>query len=403
MEKIKLLILGITMNAAGTEKSFLSFASCLDYEKYDVTLLLAEKAGPFLPLIPKEIKVIEMAEYGDMFTLNGGNAMKTIFRSMVKKNPAVLFDIFPFAVKIALHIGNHADLAMGMWCKLSKRFPDLDGEYDAAIAYWGDKTMFYMVDHVKAKKKIAWLHFDYMKPPRDDKLYKPAFEACDKVVTVSSPIRDSLSEHFPDLADKIVKMENITDPRLIWDMALKGDTFPDQHFTGKRILTVGRIADQKGYDMAVDALARLRDDGYNVRWYVLGAGDKADEEALKLRALEKNVADMFIMLGTTNNPYTYMRDCDIYAQPSRHEGKPIAVEEAKILYKTILVTDYLSAREQLDNGALGEICPITVDGIYEGMKKLLDSEFLRNCYSDRLTEIKFGNREEMNIFYSMLG
>ena len=401
-EKIKLLIVGITMEPAGTEKSFLSFASCLDYDKYEVTLLLARKSGLFLPMIPEQIRVIEMEDYADMFTLNGGNAMRVIWNSMVKKNPAVLFDILPFAAKIKLHIGNRADLAMGMWCKLEKRFPDLREEFDVALAYWGDKTMFYMIDHVRAKKKIAWLHFDYTKPQRDDKLYEPAFAACDRVVTVSRPIEESMKAHFPALADRIVCMENINDPRLIWDLALRGEAFPDTHFKGKRILTVGRIAEQKGYDMAVQVLARLRKEGYDVRWYIIGSGEPADEEALKLQAIDYNVADLLILLGNTTNPYTYMRDCDIYAQPSRHEGKPIAVEEAKILYKPILATEYLSAREQLSDGMLGEICEISVDGIYEGLKKMLDNPFLCECYSDRLTQMRQGNTDEMQVFERMV-
>lgn len=401
--KIKLLIIGITMQPAGTEKSFLSFASCLDYDKYDVTLLLAKKEGLFLSMIPEQIRVIEMEEYADMFTLHGGNAMRIIWNTMVKKNPAVLFDILPFAAKIALRIGNRADLTMGMWCRLEKRFPDLKEEFDIAVAYWGDKTMFYMIDHVRAKKKIAWLHFDYTKPMRDDALYAPAFAACDWTVTVSRPIEASMKAHFPQLADQIVCMENISDPRLIRDLALRGETFPDHHFTGKRILTVGRIAEQKGYDMAVQVLARLRADGYDVRWYIIGSGEREQEEALKLAAIDYNVADLLILLGNTTNPYTYMRDCDIYAQPSRHEGKPIAVEEAKILYKPILATDYLSAREQLGDGELGVICPISADGIYEGLKTLLDSPELCERYSDRLTEIRTGNTEEMHVFEELVG
>ena len=401
--KIKLLIIGITMQPAGTEKSFLSFASCLDYDKYDVTLLLAKKEGLFLSMIPEQIRVIEMEEYADMFTLHGGNAMRVIWNTMVKKNPAVLLDILPFAAKIALRIGNRADLTMGMWCRLEKRFPDLKEEFDIAVAYWGDKTMFYMIDHVRAKKKIAWLHFDYTKPMRDDTLYAPAFAACDWTVTVSRPIEASMKAHFPQLADQIVCMENISDPRLIRDLALRGETFPDHHFTGKRILTVGRIAEQKGYDMAVQVLARLRADGYDVRWYIIGSGEREQEEALKLAAIDYNVADLLILLGNTTNPYTYMRDCDIYAQPSRHEGKPIAVEEAKILYKPILATDYLSAREQLGDGELGVICPISADGIYEGLKQLLDSPELCERYSDRLTEIRTGNTEEMHVFEELVG
>ena len=218
------------------------------------------------------------------------------------------------------------------------------------------------------------------------------------VVAVIGCGRISDMAHFPALSDRIVCMENICDPRLIRDLALRGETFPDHHFTGRRILTVGRIAEQKGYDMAVEVLARLRREGYDIRWYIIGSGEQADEEALKLKAIDYNVADTLILLGNTTNPYTYMRDCDIYAQPSRHEGKPIAVEEAKILYKPILATEYLSAREQLSDGELGEICPISVDGIYEGLKKLLDNPFLCECYSDRLVTVPHGNTDEMHVF-----
>jgi len=402
-KKTKLLIIGITMYPAGTEKSFLSFASCLDYDKYDVTLLLAKKEGLFLPMVPPQIRVIEMTDYAEMFTLNGGNAMKVIWNTMVKKNPKLLFEILPFVLKMTVFPKKRSDYAMGMWCRLSRHFPDLDGEYDCAVAYWGDKTMFYMLDHVNAKKKIAWLHFDYTKPQRDDSLYLPAFSACDAVVTVSKPIEESLRAHFPQISNKIVCMENICDPKLIWDMAMKGESYPDLFFHGKRILTVGRIAAQKGYDMVVEVLAKLRANGYNdVRWYVVGGGDEADVDALQVMAVQYQVADMLILLGTTPNPYTYMRDCYIYAQPSRHEGKPIAVEEAKILYKTILTTNYLSAKEQLEDGLLGEICDISVEGIYQGVKKLLDHPSLCNAYADRLTERKFGNREEMEVFESLM-
>ena len=401
-KKIKLLVIGITMDPAGTEKSFLSFASCLDYDRFDVTLLLAKKDGLFLPMLPKEIHVVEMERYGELFTLNGGNAFSVIMKTMVKQNPAVLFDMLPYVLNIVFHKGRRSDQTMAMWCKLSERFPDFPGEFDAAVAYWGDKTMFYMLDHVKAKQKLAWLHFDYAQPPRDDTLYEPAFARCDKVVTVSGAIDDSLRKHFPALDEKIVKMENICDPKLIWNLALKGDTFPDRHFTGKRILTVGRIAEQKGYDMAVRVLSRLRKDGYDVRWYIIGTGTDADMTALKELAITENVADMLILLGTTPNPYTYIRDCDIYAQPSRHEGKPIAVEEAKILYKTILVTNYTAASEQMENGALGVITDISEDGIYEGMKRLLDDPELCERYSDTLTERHFGNRDEIRRFYEML-
>ena len=70
MSKIKTLVVGITMNCAGTEKSFLSFLSCLDFDRYDVTLLLAKREGLLLDQLPKEVKVILIEKYGDLFLLS---------------------------------------------------------------------------------------------------------------------------------------------------------------------------------------------------------------------------------------------------------------------------------------------------------------------------------------------
>ncbi len=404
MNKTKLLVVGIIMNCAGTEKSFLSFLSCLDFTRFDVTLLLAKREGLLLDQLPPEVKVVTMEEpFGDLFLLSGKNAVKTLVDCFVKKNPLTLFEIFPYFVGSLFSKGKkRASVATRMWIHFMRKMPDLKEEYDAAAAYWGDRTMFYLCDKVKAKKKLAWLHFDYANPPRDDDIYLPYFRRCDKVVTVSSLVDESLRKKLPEIADRCVKMENITNPRQIWDLALRGETFPDRHFTGRRILTIGRISEQKGLDLVVPVLKRLREENVDVRWYVLGDGDKAYKDKLAGMLVDAGVADMMLFLGTTTNPYPYLRDCDIYAQPSRHEGKPIAVEEAKIMYKPIMVCRYLSAPEQLEDGALGVICDISSDGIYEGIRKLLDSPALCDRLSETLHSRTFGNREEIEVFYRML-
>ena len=398
-----MLVVGITMNCAGSEKSFLSFLSCLDFSRFDVTLLLAKREGLLLDQIPKEVRVEVMEKYGDMFLLSGKNAVKTLTDCFVRENPLTLFEIFPYFVGSVFTKGEkRASIATKMWLHFMEKMPAVNEEYDVAVAYWGDRTMFYMCDKVKAKKKIAWLHFDYKNPPRDNDIYLPYFEKCDRVVTVSKAIDDSLRSELPQIADRCVMMENITNPRQIWDLALRGETFPDTHFTGRRILTIGRIGEQKGLDLVVPVLKKLREENYNVRWYVLGDGDKEYKDHLSEMLVNAGVADMMLFLGTTPNPYSYLRDCDIYAQPSRHEGKPISVEEAKIMFKPIMVCDYLSAREQLENGALGVICPISSEGIYDGIKKLLDSPALCDRFTETLAKRKFGNSGEIEKFYGML-
>lgn len=402
MKKTKMLVVGITMNCAGTEKSFLSFLSCLDFDRFDVTLLLAKREGLLLDQLPKEVKIEVMEKYGDMFLLSGKNAAKTLINCFVKENPFTLFEIFPYFVRTLLTKGEkRSSAATKMWLHFMKKMPDVKEEYDVAVAYWGDRTMFYMCDKVKAEKKIAWLHFDYANPRRDDSVYLDYFNKCDSIVTVSRLVDSSLRATLPQIADRTVMMENITNPRQIWDLAAVGETFADTDFTGKRVLTVGRISDQKGIDLAIPALKRLREDGIDLRWYVLGDGDEDYKKYIAGLLADNGVADMMIFLGTTQNPYGYVRDCDIYAQPSRHEGKPIAVEEAKILCRPILAAHYLSAPEQLEDGRLGVICDICSDAIYEGIKKLLSDEALCDRLSEALRAQEFGNPEEIEKFYKM--
>lgn len=400
-KKIKLLIIGIIMNCAGTEKSFLAFANNLDYSKYDVTLLLAKKEGKLIDKIPQQIKIKTMDQrYADLFLLSGANAAKTIWNCNIKHAPLTIFEILPYAVKMVINRSNRSGIATRLWCRMMSKMPELKEEYDVAAAYWGDRTMFYMCVKVKAKKKIAWLHFDYDNPPRDDKLYLSYFKKCDNIVTVSSRVNDALKNKLPQISDRCTVIENINDPITIDEMSKQGSSFDDD-YKGTRILTVARICDQKGQDMAVDALKRLINDGYNVRWYFLGGGDSTDIEALKKRAEENGISDKIVLLGTTDNPYPYIKDCGIFALTSRYEGKPITVEEAKMMCKPILATKYVSAAEQLDSGKFGVLCDINEESIYYGLKKLLDSSDLRDEIVSNLKNEDFGNKSEIEKFYNM--
>lgn len=399
--KKRVLIIGITMAAAGSEKSFLSFAlHAIDYSRYDVDLLLAKRDGDFLDRVPKEIRILDMGEMGELFLLDKKNAFPLIVKYGMYKNPFRIFSLLPYIVKkiVGGSSESAAFAAHRIWMNLMKTMPALEKQYDIALAYWGDRTMFYMVDKVKADQKIAWLHFDYGKPPRENVLYEKYFSACDRVITVSKEIENSLKKALPHIASKVLTVENIIDEKEILKLSEKSANFGDD-FSGIRIVTMGRICDQKGYDLAVPAIARLKKEGYPVKWYILGRGSAEEERELADLIDQYHARDAISILGIRKNPYPYIKKADIYMQPSRHEGKPISVEEAKILCKPILVTNYTSAREQLENGKFGMITEISEDGIYSGLKILLDDEGLRLQYSRILSEIK---KEKSEIFLENL-
>ncbi len=398
--KKKILFIGITMSAAGSEKSFLSFARhAIDYNKYEVDLLLAKKTGDFLSALPKEINVLEMGEAGEIFLINHENASKIIAKRYLLKNPLRAFYLMPHIIKrMTAKTSAEKDFASNrMWCELLKKMPPLAGKYDAALAYWGDHTMFYVCDKVKAKKKIAWLHFDYAEPPREDALYLHYFSQCDKIITVSKKIEDSLKKALPEIAEKIMTIENIIDAEEILHLAEAPCDFGDD-FEGIRLLTIGRICHQKGYDMAIPAIARLVSEGHNIKWYIIGDGEFADKEYLKRLIEEHHLEDRISFLGTKQNPYPYIKHAAIYLQPSRHEGKPIAVEEAKVLKKPIFVTNFSSAKEQLEGYFCGKIGEISENGIYEGLKMQLASY----PFTVKNHEIEHLSERDMSCKYRLL-
>lgn len=404
MGKQKLLFIGIIMNSGGTEKSFLSFVNCLDFDKYDVDLILAKKQGLFMPLIDKRVNVKFMPEFGELFLLSGKNAISNLFNTFIKKNPLTAFQIAPYFIKLILSPKQKVKTAIELFIKMMGKIAPVTEEYDAAVAYWGDRTMFYMIDKVpNAKKKINWMHFEYSESLIDDEIYLKYFKKCDKIVNVSTAVDDSLKAKFPEIADKCLVIENIQSPEFIRKLALEQDSFKDMnHFKGLRILTIGRIANQKGLDMIPEILAKLKRDKYNLRWYILGEGDETIKEQVVNLALKLGVAEMLIFLGTAVNPYPFMRDCDIYVQPSRFEGKPITVEEAKIMRCPIVCANYLSAREQLADGKFGRVAEMNPESLYQNIKELIDNPELRENFVQTLSRQNFGNESEINKFYKIL-
>ena len=315
-----------------------------------------------------------------------------IYNEYIKPKPFRILKLIPPLLKTAVSRGKKRTYEKNrLWLRMLSDMPEMKEKYDLAIAYWGDRTLFYMCDKVKADKKLAWLHFDYNSPPRENAIYEKYFSMCDKVITVSESIAESLKNALPSVKDKITVLENFTDREGIIEMSKVPVSLEGK---GVKLLTVGRIAPQKGCDLGLGALERLKKEGCVFSWYIIGSEYGEYAENLKKRIQSEGMGDCVHLLGTTDNPYKYMKAADIYFQPSRHEGKPIAVEEAKILCLPILVTRYMSADEQLDGGRLGVIVGINEDEIYEGLKKLICDFALRKKYSECLTDKYSANDAE---------
>ena len=192
-----------------------------------------------------------------------------------------------------------------------------------------------------------------------------------KIFIVSETAKDIFDNLFPQFKNKTEVFYNIVPPEQVIRLAARGDSFTD-NFDGKRILTVGRISEEKGQRVAIEALKLILDQGVDARWYFVGDGK--DKEYCKKLAENLNISDRIVFLGTQTNPYGFMRDCDIYMQPSRHEGFCITLAEALCFNNPIVATDFTGAKEQLEHRANGIVTGMSAEDIAKGLRKAITSE-----------------------------
>lgn len=159
----------------------------------------------------------------------------------------------------------------------------------------------------------------------------------------------------------------------------------DPQYTGElKFLTVGRASEEKGYDIAVQITAELKKRGLCFKWFIIGDG--RDLNKLRTMAKEYQVEQEIIFLGMRENPAPYVKSCDLYLQPSRHEGYPITIVEARSLQKVIIASDIPSMREQIRDGENGYLCPLDVMQFADKIQKVLADQEGRDAVRKKLRE-----------------
>lgn len=388
----KILFAVINMNIGGVEKALLNMLEEMPQDKYDVTVLMLEEYGGFLDYIPDwvNVKVLDCYEEIKRFVNDPPQyvAIDLFKNKQYIKSFKILF--YYILSKVINNMNYYYSYVL-------KEYSCMDEEFDIAIAYHGpmDFISYIVGKKIKAKKRIQWIHFDITSIPLNYKVTGNVFKYFDKIFVVSDKGKEKFIEIYPELKNKTSVFLNIISSNLIKKNAKEGIGFSDK-FDGIRILTVGRLCMEKGQDLIIPVLARLRSEGYNVRWYCVGDG--SEETKTKYKDLIKlyKVEDSFILLGADTNPYTYMNQCDIYVQPSRYEGYCITLAEARCLNKPIISTDFTGAREQINHGETGFIVKINEDELYKSVKELIENEELRSKFSINLRDLKINAMSKIN-------
>lgn len=221
-------------------------------------------------------------------------------------------------------------------------------KYDIAVAYAGpfDFLTAYVLYCVEAKQKVQWIHFDVSKIHFNTKMCRKLYPKFDRINVVSDEARRALIEKIPEIGPKTKTALNKISARQCQAMAEMGHGFEDG-YNGTRIVTVGRLAQEKGQDIIPEIAAMLKQNGAVFRWYLVGDGKL--RPVIEKECARYGVSEDVVILGTTPNPYQYLKQADLYVQTSVHEGFCITLAEAKVFGLPIISTDCAGAHEQLDD------------------------------------------------------
>jgi glycosyltransferase involved in cell wall biosynthesis len=395
----KVLIVMATLYMGGAEKSLISLLNTMDpqylaEQRINIYLLTADSKSGLMKLIPEFVNVIECPTSFRTFALSKSRALSY---SKIKLDVYIRKVMWSLSSKSTRSNLTKNEL---YWLSNKKFISNLPGEYDVCLAYMNGTSTYYAIDRVNAKKKFVWMHNEYGKLVYTDEYQKKYFDAADAVVTISERCVESILEHFPDLKDKVKMVENISVASLIFKQS--EEYFPEEYYgyDGIKILSVGRLHEQKGFDIGLDSMKILKDMDINFRWYIVGEGDERSN--LQKRILELGLQDYVYLLGLRENPYPYIKNADIFFQPSRFEGKSITLDESKILARPIVVSSYNTVYDSIKDGFNGLICELNHQSLAEGIKQLIENDFLRGTFTNNLKKNEYGNIEEVLKYYELM-
>ena len=390
----KVLFIINTMGRAGAEKSHIALLKSIDYTRCSVSLLSVINRGELFADVPENVKILnKKPDLRPVHGIGGAlyialNALRQIF------GRGYIFKFIAHIIKCRRLKINKTDKML--WLPLAETTPAIGESYDMAIAFIEGAATYYLAEKVKAEKKIAFVHVHYEKAGYKKEFDESYYKKMDYICCISQSVSDVFRSIYPEHANIIRVFPNIIDVQEIYDASEKQNGFSDTgDFDGLRILTVGRLHYQKGYDIAIPAFAKLIEQGYeNIRWYVLGNG--TEKPKLEKLIRRHNLNGKFILLGSRKNPYPYIRQCDFYVQPSRFEGFPLTLQEALILGKPCVTANFAGVSDLLEDGKNAVVIELSEGNIYNAVKKMADNAEFRERIAAAAKNIDFAFSKQFN-------
>lgn len=357
--KRKVLFLIESLAGGGAEKVLTTLVQHIDKKIFDVTVCAISGGGQY------ETDIIQAVNYKAILRepLNGNVLSKILY--VFKHHLVYKWLPHSWVYRLFIPQGSAVEIAY--------------------VEGFSTKLLSYSTNH-KARK-YAWVHTDLENNHWTTSIFKTlaaevkTYNKYNKICCVSNTVRQGFQNTFKNVTVPVTTIYNpITAQNIITMASEKFESFK----RSTRLVTVGRLVHQKGYDRLIRVANRLVKEGFDLELWILGTGSQ--EEELKQYIQENNLESYVKLLGFHSNPYKYIVQGDLFVCSSRSEGYSTAVTEALILGLPVITTDCSGMAELLKDGECGIITKNEEDALYDGIKKLLADPTLLEHYRQKSIE-----------------
>ncbi len=396
MKRPRIFINMTYMELGGAERALLGLLNAIDTDRVDVDLFINQHTGEFMKLIPEKINLLPENE---MYSLIRKPISQLIKKGKIKLAFSRIWARHEYSRDVSKR---HLDGCFNHYAmnRIIKHLPSLYhlGEYDLALSFIDPSHIIH--EKVFAKKRIEWLHTDFSAFNMDDKCMANTWGRDDYIAAVSQDMAERFKSKYPQYASKVIVIENILSPETIRQEADRGEAVEMNNSRDRlKILSIGRICYAKYFERIPDVAVFLKQEGLKFDWFVVGPGDASD---IIQRAKELGVDSYIHFIGKKDNPYPYIKACDLYVQPSRREGKSVTVREAQILCKPVIITNYPTSASQVIDGIDGMICSMDNKSVAQVISNVVHDQEKLNQIIDYLKTHDYGNQDEVQKIYQMI-
>lgn len=358
---MKFLFVIQNMKVGGVQNSLLNLTSELINQNYLVDYFIIDNRGELIEKIDSRVKTFKISKKNQKIAQVYQKSFKEILKT--KKINDILLKLFISSFKI-----------LGLKCFITRfitRNVNIDSEYDYVISFDG---MPGIADEFVANfkgKKISWVHNDVNYFNFSDKYLLKNYERFDKISIVSKSCKNSFDKKMPLLKNRTYTVYNALNYKKILQDSCEFNPFNDECI---KFVVVSRMQNSsKRIDRIIKAAFKLIENKTtNFKIYLVGDGPSLNY--YKSMVENYGINEYIHFLGNKNNPYPYIRYADMLVISSEFEGYPMTLKEAYLLNTPCISTDFSVAFEVINNNFDGLIVERSTEGVFKGMKYILENE-----------------------------